>query len=70
MTDIKRYLLIRNTDYYPSAGTGDWIACFETHEEAEKHIEYCRFNSGDCHIVDLFGWMQIKDIQEYTPDEL
>ena len=35
---MKKWLLICSAQYYPSAGTGDWIGTFETLEEAESMI--------------------------------
>jgi hypothetical protein len=35
----KPFLLIAGDCYYPDAGTGDWIACYETSEEAENQVE-------------------------------
>lgn len=35
---MKRYLLIAGSCYYPEAGTGDWIKCFETRDEAENYL--------------------------------
>lgn len=34
----KPFLLIAGSSYYPDFGTGDWIARFETREEAEAKI--------------------------------
>ena len=30
----KPYLLIAGENFYPSDGTGDWVGCFSTYEEA------------------------------------
>lgn len=35
----KPYLLICGDCYYPSAGTGDWIGCYETQKEAEEQVK-------------------------------
>ncbi len=34
----KPYLLIAGDNYYPSGGTRDWIARFNTLEEAEQEV--------------------------------
>lgn len=34
----KPYLLIAGLSYYPTGGTGDWIARFNTLEEAENEV--------------------------------
>jgi len=36
----KPYLLIAGSHYYPSADTGDWIACYETYEEAKEQVKF------------------------------
>ena len=57
----KPYLLIAGYQYYPSAGTGDWIACFETEEEAEtkwKELKSEKYSIYEWHdVVDLRDWM-------------
>ena len=35
----KPYLLTAWDNYYPSGGTEDWIACYETIEAAESNVE-------------------------------
>jgi hypothetical protein len=65
---MKTYLLIAGDNYYPSIGTGDWIGCFETYEEAFNQIEelpdteYHEYKIGDNEyhwydIIDLMDWM-------------
>jgi hypothetical protein len=65
---MKRYLLIQNEGYYPSAGTDDWIACYETLEEAENHRDELKkadpYNRRYQTIVDLFGWIGISSNEE------
>jgi hypothetical protein len=55
---MKRFLLIAGDHYYPRQGTGDWIGCFETEEEAEEHMNF--LNEGDQYdwhlIVNLIDW--------------
>ena len=36
----KPYLLIAGDCYYPSSGSGDWVACFETESDAIKQVEF------------------------------
>jgi hypothetical protein len=36
---MKPYLLIVGDNYYPSAYTGDWVACYATEEEAVEDEE-------------------------------
>ena len=35
----KPFLLIVGDDYYPYAGCGDWIGCYETEKEALEQVE-------------------------------
>lgn len=39
----KPYLLIAGSGYYPESGTGDWVNCFETYEEARSQVETIEF---------------------------
>jgi hypothetical protein len=34
----KYFLLIAGDTYYPEGGTGDWIGCFQTYEEAVSKV--------------------------------
>lgn len=34
----KPFLLVAGDQYYPERGAGDWIACFETAEEARAQV--------------------------------
>lgn len=58
---MKPYLLIAGYQNYPHFGTGNWIDCYETEEEAKEKWEkisskskqgYARYE-----IVDLRDWM-------------
>jgi hypothetical protein len=40
----KPYLLTAGDGYYPTSGTGDWIGCYETAEEALEQVEYKEFH--------------------------
>ena len=55
----KPYLLIAGYQYYPSDGTEDWVACYETVEKAEeKWEEISKVRPGSWYkIVDLREWM-------------
>lgn len=54
----KPYLLIAGWDYYPSRGTGDWVACFETKEEALQF-----------EIKSYYEWKKVVDLREWTGDD-
>ena len=35
---MKYFLLIAGSNYYPGAGSSDWVATFETREKAESWV--------------------------------
>lgn len=53
---MKRYLLIVGVDYYPGAGTRDWVDLFDSKEELMEEIERQRQNADWYLVVDLFEW--------------
>lgn len=54
----KPFLLIAGDNYYPDAGTGDWVECFTTREEALIIAEEKIRNGCD--------WYKIVDLREWT----
>ena len=69
----KPYLLIAGDNYYPSAYTDDWIACYETKEEAQEKWEELSKNkySNDWYeIVDLREWMEDTTFDTFGPTGL
>lgn len=63
----KPYLLIAGDCYYPSSGTGDWIDCYETVEEAREEIEYNNHRINTYKIRGrMFEWYDIVDLREWT----
>lgn len=79
---MKYYLLIAGYCYYPELGTGDWIGCFDTHQEAEKQVKEKQFfetitkgkdkgkqrETHKKYIVKSteYDWYQIVDLMEWT----
>ena len=65
----KPYLLIAGDYYYPAVGTGDWLQCFETEEEARSVISLARNGT---YIINGFGnrdnydWYKIVDLRKWT----
>jgi hypothetical protein len=59
----KPYLLIAGDNYYPSAYTGDWIACYETKEEAQEKWEEISSKSKY-----RYDWYEIVDLREWMED--
>ena len=51
---MKKFLLIAGDDYYPRAGTDNWIGCFATREEAENAIAN-----------EEADWYQIINLEEW-----
>lgn len=74
----KPYLLIAGDQYYPSSRTGDWIACYETLEEAKEEVvnvtvpRYHNKKFGD-EMDDKYSirgaeydWYSIVDLRDWT----
>ena len=59
-TEMKPYLLIAGDNCYPLSGTGDWIACYETKEEAEEKWEEISSKSKY-----RYDWYEIVDLREW-----
>lgn len=51
---MKKFLLIAGDDYYPRAGTDNWIGCFATREEAENAMAN-----------EEADWYQIINLEEW-----
>jgi len=47
--------------YYPSSHTDDWIACFETKQQAEEYLKTAERNYDWHEIVDLREWIGVTD---------
>lgn len=66
---MKHYLLIAGDQYYPSAGTGDWIDTFETFEEAKSMVIIAwsyGLNKDIFYINDLkYDWYTIVNLREW-----
>ena len=60
---MKRWLVIGNSQYYPSAGTGDWLDVFVDEEKAHKRAKawIAQEKGNSAYVVDLFRWMGISD---------
>ena len=60
---MNKYLVIRNSQYYPSPGTEDWQSVHDTEEEAELAAEKLRACKYDwvC-VVDLA--LEIERLQQ------
>jgi hypothetical protein len=73
----KPFLLIAGYSYYPSSGTGDWIATYETFEDASAAmcmVDSERVGSGYKMSSDksdwptTYDWIKIVDLREWTED--
>lgn len=63
----KPYLLIAGDNYYPSDGTGDWVGCFSTLEEAKAQVEPQKTNGYTVNGRDWgCDWYEIIDLREWT----
>lgn len=57
--NMKRWLVIKNDQYYPSAATDDWLATFADDKlsEAEKMVEDIKDEYSSTYIIDMWEWM-------------
>jgi len=70
---MKPYLLIAGEQYYPESGTGDWVACFETYEEAKEEVvkvtvpRYRSSKMDDKYCIRgaNYDWYNIVDLREW-----
>ena len=62
---MKTYLLIAGYNYYPDRGTGDWIACYNTKEEATEVMNAMK-NADDDYCAD---WYEIIDLKKWMCDD-
>lgn len=64
---MKPFLLIAGYDYYPCVGTGDWIRCFSTEEEALSCIVTTSDSYSNTHTIDncSYDWYHIVDLREW-----
>ena len=60
---MKTYLLIAGYNYYPDRATGDWVACYNTEEEANKRIDELKKEVYD------YEWFEIVDLKEWMCDD-
>lgn len=57
----KPYLLIVGQNYYPARGTGNWVGCFETEDEAHSKLATIPEYQND--------WYEIVDLRDWTDEE-
>ena len=62
---MKTYLLIAGYNYYPARGTGDWVDCYDTEEEAIDKMNALK-NADDKYGAD---WYEIIDLKEWMCDD-
>ena len=60
---MKTYLLIAGYNYYPDRATGDWVACYDTEEEATDKINVMK---NDDYAPD---WYEIINLKEWMCDD-
>jgi hypothetical protein len=60
---MKTYLLIAGYNYYPARDTGDWIACYDTEEEATDKMNALK---NDDYAPD---WYRIVDLKKWMGDD-
>ena len=57
----KPFLLTAGDHYYPSSGTGDWVKCYETKEEAEE-----KWGEISSKLKYRYDWYEIVDLRDWT----
>lgn len=69
---MKKFLLLAGQDYYPGAGTDNWIGCYDTYEEAEAQIIVKTTKYVDREIQNYYlsesesvDWYEIVDLEEW-----
>ena len=64
---MKKFLLIAGASYYPQSGTGDWVGCFDTYEEAEAQIKIDYSKGVERKLIngDEVDWYDIVDLEEW-----
>lgn len=62
-TTMKTYLLIAGYNYYPARATGDWVACYDTIEEANDKMN--ALENADY----SYDWYEIVDLEEWMCDD-
>lgn len=63
MENIKRYLVIKNSQYYPSAGTGDWDGPYASLKRARREAAEwdAKHPENYSYVEDLFRWMGLDE---------
>lgn len=61
---MKRYLLIAGATYYLSSGTEDWIACYESLEDAARQVSIDErgYKIGEF----TYDWYKIIDLSKWV----
>ena len=69
---MKYFLLTAGAGYYPEAGTGDWVGCYESREEAVALVREVTTEYGpgisDSHYVihnRKHDWYEIIDLRDW-----
>jgi hypothetical protein len=78
---MNMFLLIAGEQYYPDAGTGNWLGCFSTATEAERQVEKIdHYFTGETrkHIVcdteykinnTTYDWYRIINLNEWIQQD-
>jgi hypothetical protein len=64
------FALFAGSDYYPAGGSGDFVACFPSREEAEGQVVETRSNAFEKYIVAgaKRDWYEIVDLREWIAE--
>lgn len=68
---MKFFILTAGDNYYPRSGTRDWIASFETIEEAEAAVTETTQSGDDCYLIGgtIYDWYEIIDLRKWVLNE-
>lgn len=62
---MKYFLLIVGHNYYPEAGSGDWVRTYDTYEEALEEVNNMEDTWGDPLTKSTCNWFRIIDLRDW-----
>jgi len=62
---MKRFLLVAGDQYYPGAGTKNWIGCFESCEAAAEKVQFDKEFSNFIINGQSYDWYEIIDLNKW-----
>lgn len=70
---MKWFLLTAGSNYYPSAGVGDWIGTYSTYKEAESKVKRVNQYGRNYYVINdneeySYDWYFIIDLRVWVED--